>query len=278
MSLIIRKMELAELEIATYLAYKEGWNPGLADGWAFYHQDPNGFFIAELNSEIVGCISAVKYSNNYGFIGFYIVTEEHRNDIIGTRLGLRALNHLKSCNIGIDGVINRVENYKRLGFNFAYKNARFEGIGSDYSHSDKIVRADIVNKNSIYEYDFKYFQEPREEFLDTWLKMPNAYTNIYFENNEILGYGTIRPCRVGFKIGPLFAENYEIANELYKSLAKYAIDELLYLDMPEINEDAKRLAKNYDMKMVFETARMYSKLIPDIDTDKIFGITTFELG
>lgn len=278
MSLIIRKMELAELEIATYLAYKEGWNPGHADGWAFYHQDPNGFFIAELNSEIVGCISAVKYSNNYGFIGFYIVTEEHRNDIIGTRLGLRALNHLKSCNIGIDGVINRVENYKRLGFNFAYKNARFEGVGSDYSHSDKIVRADTINKNSIYEYDFKYFQEPRKEFLDAWLKMPNAYTNIYFENNEILGYGTIRPCRIGFKIGPLFAENYEIANELYKSLAHYAIDELLYLDIPSINEDAKRLAKNYDMKMVFETARMYSKVIPDIDTDKIFGITTFELG
>jgi N-acetylglutamate synthase-like GNAT family acetyltransferase len=271
-------MEPAELEIAAYLAYKEGWNPGIADGWAFYQQDPKGFFIAEIDSRVVGCISAVKYSADFGFIGFYVVEEEFRNSIAGTQLGLAALNYLQECNIGIDGVLQRVANYERIGFELAYKNARFESIGSNYLFSSNVVKPECVDIQQIYDYDSQCFPAPRPKFIDAWLKMPNTHSYCYVENGNLKGWGTIRSCRKGLKIGPLFADNYDIANEIYKALSNYAIDELLYLDIPMINNEALKIANKYGMKLVFETARMYSKNSPNINIQKIFGVTSFELG
>ncbi len=274
----VRRMEYAEMEIATYLAHQEGWNPGLADGWAFYKADRNGFFIAELDNQVVGCISAVKYSTDYGFIGFYVVEPEHRKTPAGTQLALAALSYLDGCNIGIDGVPDRIANYERLGFKVAHFNARYENVGADYHLDRNIVFVNTVNRKLLYDYDRKCFPELRHEFIDAWISMPNIKSYIYFEDNTVRGWGLIRKCRKGYKIGPLFADNYEIADSLYKSLARNAIDELIYLDAPINNPDSIKLVDSYGMNKVFETARMYSKNEPDSDNSKIYGITSFELG
>ncbi|MFA7326926.1 MAG: hypothetical protein WC121_09695 [Candidatus Kapaibacterium sp.] len=41
---------------------------------------------------------------------------------------------------------------------------------------------------------------------------------------------------------------------------------------------AVNLVKKYAAKYVFECARMYLGTPPKVDTNKIYGITTFELG
>lgn len=278
MNCIVRKMELPEIEIAMHLAYKEGWNPGLNDGIAFYNTDPNGFMLAECNGRVVGTISAVNYGNEYGFIGFYVVDGDYRKTVVGTQLGLAALNYLKDVNIGIDGVINRVENYKRLGFNEAYKNIRFEAIGDIYIHDPEIVPAKIIDFEEIADYDARCFPVRRENFLRGWLDMINSHSYVFYDENRVKGYGVIRSCRKGFKIGPLFADDVHIAEQLYKALATNAADELIYFDTPEANQFAVDLAHKYEMKKVFETARMYTRSEPVIELQKIFGVTSFELG
>ncbi len=270
-------MELAEIEIASYLAYKEGWNPGLNEGLVFYNTDENGFFIAEVDDRVVGCISAVRYSDTFGFIGFYIIDKEYRKSPAGALLARAALNYLKGCNIGIDGVLERVENYKNIGFILAYKNIRYEGIGNNYKFSDKIFHSRIIDFNEILDYDTHLFPANREKFLKGWLNMLNSTSYVYYDNG-VCGYGVIRPCKKGYKIGPIFADNFEFADEIYKSLASVAIDENIYLDIPESNLKSVELVRKYEMKEVFATARMYSKYKPLIDIDKIFGITSFELG
>ncbi len=278
MSCIVRKMEMPEIEIAMYLAYKEGWNPGTNDGLVFYNTDVNGFFLAEIDGRVVGCISAVKYNQDYGFIGFYIVDSEFRGSTAGTMLGLAALKYLEGCNIGLDGVLSRVENYERLGFNLAYKNIRFEGIGGSYKFSKNIYPAHVIEMEEILNYDRQCFPTKRDQFLTGWLSMINSHSLVYYENNKLCGYGTIRLCRKGYKIGPLFADDPFIANELYKALASKAADELIYFDISETNQFAVDIANKYEMKKVFETARMYSKTEPLIDLNKVYGITSFELG
>ncbi len=278
MEVVIRKMEMQEIEIAMYLAYKEGWNPGLNDGIAFFNTDPSGFLLAESGGEVVGCISAVSYTDNYGFIGFYIVDAEHRLGNAGVQLGLYALKHLAGKNIGIDGVLNRVKNYERLGFKFAYKNIRFESIGGQYFTDENIVPINEVNFDDIIKYDRQCFPVERAKFLKEWNFLPNVYSYCYVKEGKLMGYGTIRPCRKGYKIGPLFADNLHIANELYKSLSNHAVDDYLYYDVPEVNPLALEIAAKYEMRKVFETARMYSKEEPLIDLNKIYGLTSFELG
>jgi len=270
-------MELAEVEIASYLAYREGWNPGVNDGLVFYNTDENGFFIAEVDGRVAGCISAVKYSKDFGFIGFYIIDKEFRKGPAGTMLGLAALKYLKNCNIGIDGVLSRINNYQNIGFKLAYRNIRYEGIGGHYKYSSKVFHASVIDIEEISNYDSSCFPARREKFLESWLKMVHSNSFVYYDE-KIRGYGVIRPCRKGYKIGPIFADNPLVADEIYKALVSKAIDEIVYLDVPEINQAAVDIAMKYDMKKVFETARMYSKYEPLIDINKIFGITSFELG
>jgi hypothetical protein len=54
--------------------------------------------------------------------------------------------------------------------------------------------------------------------------------------------------------------------------------EPVFLDVPEVNAAAMGLAAKYQMTKVFETARMYKGLAPTLPLDKVFGVTTFELG
>ena len=52
----------------------------------------------------------------------------------------------------------------------------------------------------------------------------------------------------------------------------------VFLDVPEPNSAAVGVAQSLGLEPVFETARMYRGPAPEIDVDKVFGVTTFELG
>ena len=86
------------------------------------------------------------------------------------------------------------------------------------------------------------------------------------------------PVGSGFKIGPLFADNYEGADLLFRALAAGAKGAEVFLDCPEPNHPATGLATSHGLSPVFETARMYRGPAPALPLDRIYGISTFELG
>jgi hypothetical protein len=55
-------------------------------------------------------------------------------------------------------------------------------------------------------------------------------------------------------------------------------DAPVYLDVPEVNPAALALAVRYGMRKVFGTARMYTGAEPPLALDRLYGVTTFELG
>ncbi len=280
-ALTIKTMTLADFNFAIELAAKEGWNPGLHDAAAFYAADPEGYLIGYLNEKPAGCISAVSYRNVFGFIGFYIVLPELRGKGLGIRLWDAAMKRLSGHNVGLDGVIEQQENYKKSGFTLAYSNIRFACSAKPGAPPDNsaIVPIQNVPLNLILAYDALCFPAGRSEFLSAWFTMPESRALAYVENKTLRGYGMIRPCRRGFKIGPLFADDPAIAETLYRALAAFpGTTADVYLDVPEKNRDALALAGKYQMEKVFGTARMYTGTTPDIALDKVFGVTTFELG
>ena len=97
-------------------------------------------------------------------------------------------------------------------------------------------------------------------------------------DGQIQGYGVIRQCRSGCKVGPLFADDPAIADRLFSALATYAENQPVFLDVPEPNSAAVALAEQYKMQPVFQTARMYTGPTPVLALDKVFGVTSFELG
>lgn len=274
----IEQMTIEDMDFAIKMADAEGWNPGLNDAQSFFSADPKGFFIAKRADKSLGCISAVKYSEEFGFIGFYVVIPEERGTNVGVLLAKRAGLHLKACNIGLDGVINRVENYSKLGFRYAYKNFRFEAQASCYPLEEHLIRLDSVDFNDILEYDRQCFPAQRTEFLKNWLSMTNMKSLAYVFDGKVMGYGGIRKCKYGWKVGPLFANSVGIANKIYQGLTNFSAGESVFFDVPEINKDAFKIVELYKMREVFSTARMYSQNAPELDYKKIFGITSFELG
>ena len=99
------------------------------------------------------------------------------------------------------------------------------------------------------------------------------------KGDDVCAYGVIRPCATGYKIGPLFAERPDQAHHLMLALCQNLEDGApVYLDPPAANAEAVALTTTLGMQLVFETARMYKGLTPQLLTHQIFGITTFELG
>lgn len=287
----VRGMRRGDVDWAVEMAAGEGWNPGVGDAEAFYAQDSGGFLIGEMGGEAVGCISAVKYGDAFGFIGFYIVRPDMRGKGYGIRLWNAAMQRLEGRVVGLDGVIEQQGNYRKSGFALQYSNIRYEyrnalhAADRDAAHDaardagSAIEPAGAADLEAIAEYERPLFPAERDAFLRAWTAMPGTHTLTARESGTITGYGTIRPCRVGYKIGPLFADTPQIAEALFRSLcARAEADALIYLDVPEVNAPGMALAKTHGMQKVFGTARMYTQTPPTLETARIFGVTSFELG
>ena len=278
--IVIENMNLEEVKTALQWAKEEGWNPGISDAECFYRADRDGFFAAKLNGEMIGSGSGVIYNEDFAFLGLYIVKKQYRGKKYGLQLTEKVEAYVGNRNTGLDGVLENVDKYASRGMRLAHKNIRFEGITKKIPQKDSsIIPATSVSFNQLVEYDSRHFPVPRAKFLECWINLPNGISRCYLQNNVIKGLGVIRPCYTGFKIGPLFADNKAIAEKLLFELINHVPSgEKFFLDVPEPNKDALELVKKLKMFPVFEVARMYSRVNPNLPLSHIFGITTFELG
>lgn len=276
--LIIRSMSRTELDLAVNWAAEEGWNPGLYDAESFYQTEPNGFLIAYLNDEPIGSISAIAYNDQFGFIGFYIIKPEFRGQGWGFKLWQAALHYLgNQRNIGLDGVIAQQENYQKSGFKIAYRHIRYQGVGGGII-PDQVVNLSEVSWEELLAYDTQHFPASRPTFLQHWIQQPESFGLAIKQQNQLKGYGMIRLCRQGYRIGPLFADEPILAEQLLQGLMAKVPSVPVFLDVPDLNIKAINLVENYSMQPVFETARMYTHQPPNLPVDHIFCTTTLELG
>lgn len=273
----IRTMALDDLALAVDWAAAEGWNPGVDDARAFMAADPGGFLIGELAGEPVSCISVVSYPGGIGFLGFYIVRPEFRGRGLGWAIWLAGMERLSGHNIGLDGVVAQQKNYRKSGFTLAWQNQRFEGVGGGQAPAGPVLLADIPFE-MVLAYDRQCFATGRPAFLRHWIAQPGALALADIDDGELRGIGVIRPCRNGHKIGPLFADTEQVAERLFSALKASAPGDPIYLDVPRPNKAAVALAERHAMKPVFETARMYTRGDPGVPVERVFGVTSFELG
>ncbi|MFB2895486.1 GNAT family N-acetyltransferase [Aerosakkonemataceae cyanobacterium BLCC-F50] len=274
----IRPMTQADLELSLEWAAAEGWNPGIYDAEAFYAADTGGFLIGEINGEPISSISAVRYDDTFGFIGLYIVKPNWRGQGFGLQTWNAGLKLLENRNVALDGVLAQVENYRKFGFQSAYRHVRYAGLGMATDYNKSIVPLSNVPIENLLNYDRQCFPTPRPQFLQKWINQPENSAYGFLKNDNLSGYGVLRKCRNGFKIGPLFADDLEIAESLFLALINHAQNQAIFLDTPDANPQAIFLAQKYRMQPVFECVRMYTGGIPEFDITKVFGVTTLELG
>ena len=273
----VRRMTRQELDLAVEWAAAEGWNPGIHDADAFYAADPNGFFLGVLNGEPIGSMSAVAYDGAFGFLGFYIVRPDFRGRGYGIRIWRKAMAYMGDRTMGGDAVIQQLDNYAKEGFKPYFHSVRYEGVGGGVAPKG-LVDLSIAPFDELCAYDRPLFPAPRKQFLKIWIRQPEGAALGAIRDGRLAGYGVLRACRSGFKIGPLFADHERIAEALFCGLVARAPGAPVFLDAPQVNPTAVALAQRHGMKPVFETARICNKRPPDLPMHRIFGVTSFELG
>jgi len=272
-------MTLPELEMVLDWAAAEGWNPGLCDAASFHAADPGGFLLGTLDGVPVASIFAVRYGSGFGFIGGYIVRPEFRGQGHGMAIWRAGMALLEGRNVGLDGVPAQQANYARSGFKLAHRNVRYEGLGCAVPPIGHVLPLGAQDIEDVVAYDRAFFPDRREQFMRHWLQQEGSVTLRVRDGDALLGYAVLRPCRNGFKVGPLCAESPEVAEELMQALrGRVPENEPIFLDVPEPNAAAVALAKRHGMKACFETARMYTGTDPGLPLARQYGITTFELG
>ena len=282
-------MSQADIDRAVEWAATEGWNPGISDARCFASVDPNGFIGGWLGDRMIASISVINYSPRFAFLGFYIVESPYRGQGYGYYLWRHAMLHAGNRLVGLDGVLAKQDDYRRSGFELAYRNVRYGGclpakinIGRAECPSEvEIAPIDRVTQD-IVAFDRKVFPASRDAFLQSWVSAPGHVARAAYIDRELAGYGVIRPCRNGHKIGPLFAQDRQVAEALLSALlVGSGIKDgsgNIFLDVPVPNQASVVLAQDLGLKPVFETVRMYTGRAPEIALGKIFGVTSFELG
>jgi ribosomal protein S18 acetylase RimI-like enzyme len=275
----IRNLRPEEIAIAVDWAVAEGWNPGLSDAACFAIPDAKGFFVGEIDGEQVATVSCVNYDDRFAFLGFYIVRSDFRDRGHGLRIWNAAIAHAGARVIGLDGVVAQQDNYRKSGFQLAYANIRYGGIVAAPSRPPAdVVALDTIPFAFVEADDETVFPAPRSAFLRAWIGTSGHVGRALLRDGKLAAWGVIRPCRTGRKIGPLVADDRAAADAIVEALLESANGGEIFLDVPAVNREAIALAESLGLKPVFETARMYTGPIAPLRIDRVFGVTSFELG
>lgn len=284
----IREMTRAEAYELVSWAAGEGWNPGVHDAELFWTTDPGAFVGAELDGELIGGGAITSYGGEFGFMGLFIVRPEFRGRGLGDALWHARLERLRGrlrpgATIGMDGVFDMQAYYAKGGFAFSHRTPRYRAEVTDQrahssADSSKVIPLSDVPFEEVLDYDRACFPAQRAGFLESWISQGDALAVAYRGEGRLRGYGVVRRCGEGCKVGPLFCDDAGVAEALYGRIAGFAAGGPLFLDAPENNEAAMELVARHRMVEVFGCARMYLGPPPDLASERIFAITTFELG
>lgn len=276
--LVVTRAVPGDWAVISGWAVDEGWNPGVSDGPVFFVQDPEGFFLGRAGGEPVSAISVVNYGADYAFLGCYLVRPDLRGHGYGLATWKTALAHAGNRTVGLDGVVAQQHNYRRSGFELAHRTARFTGTAPAAEIPPDVHAVSPGDLADLAAYDSACTPADRPRFLARWLTGPGHHAFVRRTGDRVTGYGVIRPGHDRPRIGPLFADTPGDARALFAALTGAFPGIAVAIDVPEPHKAAVAMVEQAGFTPSFETARMYTGPVRPHAQDRIFGITTLELG
>jgi len=268
-----------DLEVVLDWAAGEGWNPGLHDAAAFAAVDPEGLLLGLVNGEPVAAIACPRYDGRFGFVGLYLVRGDRRGSGLGMSIWRAGHAHLERIVAGLDAVDAQVGHYERWGYRAEGHTYRYAGRGPQGAPEADVCPLKDVPWSGVLDMDARGFPARRERFLRLWTTQPEGRALVLRSGGRVIGYGVRRRCRQGYKVGPLFARDRRAAESLLDGLvSELEASDPWWIDAPETNPAAIRLAEDRDLVRGFRTSRMYRGRAPEYERSSVFGVTTLELG
>ncbi|MCZ1004321.1 GNAT family N-acetyltransferase [Streptomyces mirabilis] len=276
--LVVARASLDDWSVISGWAGDEGWNPGLSDAPSFFAQDPEGFFIGRIDGQPVSAVSVVTYDADYAFLGFYLVRPDLRGRGHGLTTWKTALAHAGGRTVGLDGVVAQQDNYRKSGFELAHRTVRFIGTVPTAQTPPGVRPAAAADFASIAAYDSACCPADRPRFLERWLTGPGHRTFVRVADGHLTGYAVVRPALDRPRVGPLFADHRRGRPRPPAGAGRRRSWGEVAIDIPESNAPGVALAEEFGLTPSFETARMYTGPVRPFSAERVYGVTTLELG
>ncbi|MDG9683721.1 GNAT family N-acetyltransferase [Streptomyces sp. DH18] len=261
-------------------ADEEGWNVGDGDVACFHPTDPAGFFIGRLGERPVAAVSIVNYDHRYAVLGHYLTDPEFRGRGHGLATWKAAFPHAGNRTVGLDAMPAQRANYETYGFKAVHDTVHFAGRPARPGGPVRgVALVTPEHAEALAAYDRRCFPADRSGFVARWLTAPGRTARVRLRDGAVAGYGVIRPAGRGHRIGPLFADTPGDAAALFDALVDHLDpDEEVSLDIPGTHAASADLLRSRGLAAQFHTVRMYTGPVPETAEERVFAITTLELG
>jgi GNAT superfamily N-acetyltransferase len=258
MNVYIRTMTTDDLSLGLRLSRQSGWNQTEADWLRLMNFEPEGCFVAELDSSSVGTTTTCDL-DQVAWIAMVLVDENHRRRGIGTNLLRHALDHLDSREvptIRLDATRLGRPVYETLGFIPEYDLTRYQGIAPSYPSLPTVVDAASGDYPDIIEFDKMITGTNREKMLTRLFEEFPRGLRTFRRKGKIEGYVMIRPGANAAQIGPCIAVNDAGPALLRDALNRYA-GKYIFIDIPYDNAGAVKIAESSGLEIQRCFTRMY---------------------
>lgn len=232
-----RPMKVTDIEAGLSLCRAAGWNQVARDWELFLRLDPSGCVVAE-ESSVVGTVATVRYQDRFSWIGMVLVDPAYRGRGIGTSLmseALKLLQNEKTIKLDATSAGRRV--YRNLGFVDEISLSRMVSPG--ISAPMPVVSASLLETgllHTVNELDREVFGADRRALLEWLLAGEGAPACWALENGEVQGYCMSRAGHNFMQIGPLVANDTDIARDLVCAALNRRMNHPVAIDVPHIDQ------------------------------------------
>ena len=220
------------------LCASAGWNQLEEDWRLLLGSAGNGGFVAEKDGRVVGTVAIVRY-DRLAWIAMMLVDPAERRAGIGARLMEQALSALGDAGcVGLDATPLGEPLYRRCGLVNSYSLVRAKATITAQRFASYAGRARPVTRDDlagVLARDREVFGADRGVLLAALLERAPECAWIVRDQRRVLGYSFGRRGRLFHQLGPLVAEDREIAAEIVAACFRRLDGRLFAIDTPQFD-------------------------------------------
>ena len=235
----IRPMRAADVSLGLKLCRQAKWNQNEADWQRFFAIAPRGCFVAEVDGEPVGTVTAFTFGP-VAWIAMVLVDEAARGKGVGTALMTHALDYLDKSgvlSVRLDATPMGKPIYEKLGFTADFGLARYEGVlptADDATSRDGA--ADLPKGDELGEIialDASVTKTDRMLLLEQMWQGGRDGFRVVRRQNRVVGYSWSRAGCNAMQLGPAVAIDDEAGRMLLGSLGQRFAGKRVFADVPD---------------------------------------------
>jgi len=259
----IRLMSMDDVPLGMRLKEQAGWNQTDADWRRFLALEPDGCFVAELDTpgagrQPVGTATTCVF-DSVGWIGMLLVEKDLRGRGIGTQLMSHCLEHLDRRGvptIRLDATPMGRPIYEKLGFVVEYDLVRVEGVAAGSGSHPGVTPVTPDRLGAVFALDAHIKNTNRRRLIQRLYQERPESMYVFLENEKVLGYVTFRDGTRATQIGPAVALNAEAGRDLGDTALDRLGDRTVFVDIPTDNRSAMRWAESKGLVVQRPLTRM----------------------